>query len=156
MGRDDQHPAVAARGDQVGHGVEGHHEAQAGRVDVERGQARVLEAQGLLDQSGGAGDSLLGGAAGADQAIDVVERQVGRFEGRACGLGAHRRGGLAFGEVAREHPGLGCDPARRDAEPSVDVLGAQHPWGQVLAGTENPDRALLHRGESFMRGSGAP
>ncbi|MNY15099.1 hypothetical protein D3C86_1482980 [compost metagenome] len=156
VGRDDEDPAVAARRDQVGHGVEGDHEAQAGRVDVEGGQARVLEAERLLDQGGGAGDSLLGGAARADQAIDVVEGEPCRLEGRARGLGAHLRGGLAVGEVAREHARLGLDPARRDAEHPVDVRGAQDPFGQVFAGAENPDRALLHRGESFMRGSGAP
>ncbi|MNC36751.1 hypothetical protein D3C75_852880 [compost metagenome] len=73
FGGHQQNMPVPAGLHQVGHQIQPNQKAEAGGINVEGGHTGHFLSQRLLNQHSRAGQRLLFGAAGAHQAIDIVE-----------------------------------------------------------------------------------
>ena len=99
-----------------------------------------FEGELLVQQGGIAGQRLVGGGAGADDHVDVVEGQARRGEGLAGRAGAQLGGGAAF-DVPHPDAGALLDRAVREPEALVHRGAGEGLVGPHRAGAEDPQGA---------------
>ena len=139
-----QGPLPAAAGEAHGGNVERRDKGEARLVDVEGGDSRSAQAQGLLDQHRSAGNRLLHHPAGADQHIEVVFAPARFRQGLARRARGHDRGGFVLvGQASRRDPERRLCPAGLLAEQGVHAFGG--------AGAVRPVDAVSHDAQGRRR-----